>query len=63
MYVRVVGSARAIGDKKNIVAFRLIPIVDFNELTFHFLEIIYNHLTAKRGQIQVSFSRSDYFLT
>jgi len=51
MYVRVVGSLRAFGERKNVVAFRLIALLDFNELTFHFLEVIYHKLNATRGQI------------
>jgi len=33
----------------------LLPITDFNEITFHFLEAIYVHLEATRGPQQVPF--------
>jgi len=48
-YVRVVGSLRAFGEKRSIVGFRLIPVVDSDELTHHFLEVIYVHLVNTRG--------------
>lgn len=38
-YVRVIGNLKAFGTKRSLQGFRLIPIVDFNELTHHFLEV------------------------
>lgn len=43
-YVRVVGNLRAFNDKKSVVAFQLIPVTDFNEVTFHYLNVIATHL-------------------
>jgi replication factor A2 len=49
-YVRVHGHLRSFQGKRNIVAFSVRPITDFNELTFHFLEVIYVHLSNIRAQ-------------
>jgi len=52
VYVRIVGSLRSFNNKRNIVAFRIQPLTDFNELTYHFLEVIYVHLfNTKGGQV------------
>lgn len=44
VYVRVHGHLRSFQGKKNIVAFSVRPVTDFNEITFHFLECIFVHL-------------------
>lgn len=36
-------------NKKSVVAFRIQHIVDFDELTCHFLEVVYVHLCNTRG--------------
>jgi len=51
-YVRVVGNLRSFGNKRSVVAFRIQPITDFNELTYHLLESIYVHLFNIRGGVQ-----------
>lgn len=43
-YVRVHGHLRSFQGKRNVVAFSVRPITDFNEITFHFAECIYVHL-------------------
>jgi len=50
-YVRVVGNLRTlVGSKiRSLVAFRLILVVDFNEIIYHFLECIYAHLYNTQG--------------
>jgi len=48
-YIRVIGNLRSFNDKKSVVAYRIVPIVDFNEITHHFLEVIYVHLQNTRG--------------
>lgn len=48
MYVRVHGHLRTFQNKLNVVAFSVRPITDFNEITFHFLEVIYVHLSHTR---------------
>jgi len=40
-WVRVTGHLRSFNDKRNIVAFRVTPIEDFNEIVYHNLEVIY----------------------
>jgi len=49
-YVRVIGNLRAFGTngKRSLVAFRLILIEDFNEITYHYLECIYAHIMSTR---------------
>eukprot|EP00249_Psilotum_nudum_P029100 c39360_g1_i1 orf=289-1152(-) len=43
-YVRVQGHLRSFQGKRNVIAFSVRPITDFNEVTFHFLECIFVHL-------------------
>lgn len=45
MYVRVIGNLRVFQNGPSVVGFTLIPLTDFNELTFHFLECIHTHCT------------------
>jgi len=49
IYVRVYGHIRAFGGKRSVVAFRVTPIADMNELTSHMLEVIYAHAFLVRG--------------
>jgi len=48
IYVRVHGHVRAFGGKRSVVAFRVAPIVDMNELTTHILEVIHAHIYLTR---------------
>jgi replication factor A2 len=48
-YVRVIGNLRVFKSKRTLVAFRLIRIEDFNEITYHPLECIYAHLYNLQG--------------
>lgn len=50
MYVRVHGHLRTFQNKLNVVAFSVRPITDFNEVTFHLLEVIYVHLSHTRSK-------------
>jgi len=50
IYVRAIGHLRAFNNKKSIVAFRIIPIKNFDEVTYHFLETIYVHLMNTKGE-------------
>jgi replication factor A2 len=43
MYVRVIGNLRVFQNGPSVVGFQLIPLTDFNELTFHMLEVIHTH--------------------
>jgi replication factor A2 len=49
MYVRVVGNLRSFMNKRSVVAFRIQTINDFDEITFHFLEVLYVHLSFTRS--------------
>ncbi|ESR66603.1 Replication protein A 32 kDa subunit B [Citrus sinensis] len=51
MYVRVYGHLKAFQDKRSLNAYSLRPIIDFNEITSHFVECIYVQLynTRLRG--------------
>lgn len=49
-YVRVVGNLREFNNQLSVVGFTLLPITDFNELTFHMLEAISVHLRNTRGE-------------
>jgi len=50
-YVRVIGHLRAFHKKRNIMAFRIHPLEDMNELTFHLLEVIHVHLFNTKGAL------------
>lgn len=49
VYVRVVGSMRMHQDKRSLVAFNTRKISDFNELTYHLLDVCQAHLYNTRG--------------
>ena len=49
IYVRVHGHVRAFAGKRSVVAFRVAPLADMNELTTHMLEVIYAHAYLVRG--------------
>lgn len=51
-YVRVCGTVRSFGGKKNIVAFKVVPLMDMNELTYHLLEVIHSHAALSSAQMQ-----------
>lgn len=48
-YVRVVGNLREFNGGLHVVGFQLLPIKDFNEITFHALEVISVHLRNTKG--------------
>jgi len=49
-YVRVVGNMKALSEGKlrNVMAFNISPVKDFNEITFHFLDVIYAKLSLDK---------------
>ncbi|KAL6054933.1 DNA-directed RNA polymerase I subunit rpa2 [Balamuthia mandrillaris] len=51
VYVRVIGHLRSFLQARSITAFRIHPIQDFNEITFHLLDTIYVHLYNTRGPL------------
>jgi len=46
MYVRVIGRVNVFKGQKSLVGFAVLPITDFNDVTLHFIECIYSHLTS-----------------
>eukprot|EP00667_Euglena_gracilis_P016028 EG_transcript_16710 len=50
-YVRVYGHLRQWNKSLNVVAFRLKPIENSNEITYHFLEVIRVHLHHTKGPL------------
>lgn len=40
-YVRVYGHVRVFQGQRNVIAFSMRPVTDFNEITYHFLDVIY----------------------
>ena len=56
-YVRVYGSIRSFGGKRTVVAFKMTPLTDMNELTYHLLETIHSHaVLATQQDSPVSFT-------
>lgn len=47
-YVRVCGHVRSMGGQRTIAAFRMSPIMDMNELTYHTLEVVHSHLMLNK---------------
>ena len=49
-YVQVIGSLRSFNNTRNLVAFDISTITDYNAITHHMLEAIYTHLrNTKKG--------------
>ncbi|KAI0224681.1 Replication protein A 32 kDa subunit-B [Lamellibrachia satsuma] len=49
-YVRMYGHIRGFGGKTSVVAFRVVPLVDMNELTMHLLEVMHSHMVLTKAQ-------------
>ncbi|XP_038613987.1 replication protein A 32 kDa subunit [Tachyglossus aculeatus] len=48
-YVKVAGHLRSFQNRKSLVAFKIIPLEDMNELTTHILETVNAHLTLNKS--------------
>ena len=48
-YVRVCGHMRGMEGKQSVVAFRIKVVTDFNEITYHNLQCIFQHLHLTKG--------------
>ena len=48
-YYKIFGQARAFKDKKSINTFSASMIIDFNELTHHFLSVVLNKCIREKG--------------
>ncbi|KAI8145652.1 hypothetical protein BJV82DRAFT_601752 [Fennellomyces sp. T-0311] len=44
-YVRVFGRLNSFGNKTSVIAFRIRPITEFNEINYHFIEATLAHVT------------------
>ena len=53
-YVRVYGHLRSFNNKRNVVAFRVLPLTDMNELTTHLLETVHGHMYMDKARATVS---------
>ncbi|XP_059460625.1 replication protein A 32 kDa subunit A isoform X2 [Corylus avellana] len=51
MYVRVNGHLKSFKGVKQVVAFSVRPVTNFDEVAFHFIDCIHNHLQSK-SQLQ-----------
>ncbi|XP_078094313.1 replication protein A 32 kDa subunit [Mustelus asterias] len=49
-YVKVAGHLRSFQNKKSLVAFKIMPLEDMNELTSHTLEVVQAHLLLNKPQ-------------
>ncbi|GLT52889.1 hypothetical protein SLA2020_261990 [Shorea laevis] len=52
MYVRVNGHLKSFKGVKQLVAFSVRPVTNFDEVAFHFIDCIHNHLQSK-SQVSV----------
>ena len=52
--MRVVGHLRTFNKQRNVLAFNIRPIEDFNEVSHHLAQVIYGHLDATKGVPVVS---------
>jgi len=54
MYVRIYGTVpnQGNGGERTVVAFQIVPISDYNEITFHMLEVVAVHLRNTKGALQ-----------
>lgn len=52
-WVRVYGILKALGNSKIVTIFALTKIVDFNEVTYHFLDAMQAHMTFTKPVIHV----------
>uniref|UniRef100_A0A8C4N968 Replication protein A2 n=1 Tax=Eptatretus burgeri TaxID=7764 RepID=A0A8C4N968_EPTBU len=48
-YVRVVGHLRSFQNKKSLVAFKIRPLEDMNEITTHMLEVVHDHKSISKS--------------
>lgn len=50
-YVRVVGNMKSFnnGQVRSVLAFSMVPVKDFDEISFHLLDVIYSQLSLKKS--------------
>lgn len=52
-YVRICGNIRSFGGKRSVIAFKMMPVTDLNELTTHILEVIHCHAALAQANTMV----------
>jgi replication factor A2 len=52
-YVRVYGHLRSLNDQRNVIAFKVTPVISHNEISMHMLEVVRAHLRLKKGASSV----------
>jgi len=53
MYIRIFGSLSSFQGNKSITVYKIAVVKNFNEITFHHLDVIHMHLYMTRGSTQV----------
>mmetsp|Transcript_15159 Transcript_15159/g.39944 ORF Transcript_15159/g.39944 Transcript_15159/m.39944 type:complete len:303 (+) Transcript_15159:42-950(+) len=48
--VRVIGQLRSFNNSRSLVAYSIQPITNFNEYTFHFIDVVHTHLKHTKGK-------------
>ncbi|PKA48095.1 Replication protein A 32 kDa subunit A [Apostasia shenzhenica] len=51
-YVSISGSLKGFQGKRQVVAYSVRPVIDFNEVTLHYLECIHVHLDNTRPKVE-----------
>lgn len=57
-YVKVAGHLTPFQNKKNLIAFKVMPLEDMNEFTAHMLEVVNAHMMLNRTNSQPSAGRA-----
>ena len=52
--MRVIGQLRSFNNSKSVVAYSIVPITNFNEYTFHFIDVVHTHLKHTKGKVRNS---------
>ncbi|RWS09128.1 replication protein A 32 kDa subunit-like protein [Dinothrombium tinctorium] len=60
-YVRVFGQVRSKEGRVYVAAFRVIPITDYNEITLHHLEVIYDCKILEKAKLNIKASEASGF--
>lgn len=49
VYVRVHGTMRSLNKERSLLAFHVHPVSDFNEVTYHALQAVFQHAHLTKG--------------
>ncbi|XP_033126129.1 replication protein A 32 kDa subunit-like [Anneissia japonica] len=53
-YVRVAGNVRVFNNKRILSVFKILPILDLNEISLHMLEVIHSHMLHTKAAANMS---------